>query len=47
MWRWFGGAVALPKNQPKTTEFAVKKTQAASRSAAQASKLWNCDQLWR
>jgi hypothetical protein len=25
-WRQFGGAEALPKNQPKTTEFAVKDT---------------------
>src|SRR6267142_7225878 len=44
-WRWFGAAAALPKNQPKPTELAVKKTQPAFRSAARASKLWNCGRL--
>jgi hypothetical protein len=46
-WRWFGDLEALPKNQPKITKFAIKRTQPASRSAAQASNLWNCDRLWR
>jgi lipoprotein-anchoring transpeptidase ErfK/SrfK len=31
----------LPQNQPKTAKAAAKMTQQASRSAGQASKLWN------